>query len=152
MIDKPRLDGVHVTVLPGVPGPQSAQPWASDCYPSTTPAVVKRMLASGATVDFAHPTRSVISINADEIWLPILAFTTTVISNGLGGMLADFFASKVMSRERSSTLHVDWRFTASDGTSRRLKFDGSPQDLEKALRALEFHFPESSTGQHDEEP
>ena len=143
----PTWPNADIIVLPGIPGwtgPNANQD-VPNPHPAPTTDFVKVLSGAGFDVQYitARNDRSVISINAAESWVPILAFAlqdaACVPSEILIAAIRQVFGSWLSDQSR---LHVRFKQKNLDGTVHEFESHGRAKDVLDAMRTFgETHKP-----------
>lgn len=109
-------------------------------YPDTTVDIAKVLHERDIPVTFEHDRekRQYASLNAADIWLPIVQVTYELLL----AVDAHLFASVIidalgLDRAKRSQLHVEYRATDRKGKEQILKIDGSGKDVLEAIDKFE---------------
>ena len=130
-----------IVVLPGVPG--WADPGAdydvTNPYPSSTSDFVKVLRLEGFCVQYtvSRGDRSPVSINAADIWVPVLVFAlqelVQVPSEILIAAILRVFGKRISDDSR---LHVHFMQKSPDGNIHEFKSDGQARDVLRAMQVF----------------
>lgn len=133
-------------VLPGIPGMAGVRDGDRIPYPDSTIDFVKVAREHGLEPTFLDTPdeRSFAGHKAAEQWLPILEWSSTLLT-GVGGGLMVELLKDYLGMDGSSdadvlqdqTLHVDWRVTRPDGSEERFVADGASSEVLEALNEFE---------------
>jgi hypothetical protein len=130
-------DGIGVLVLPGIPGNRERLDDGRGAYPDTTVDVVKLLREQGLSVDYveAADRRAELTYKADDVWLPVLLWTSDALANGAGSLFADVIIQLLgHHRAERKVLHVKFKWRNADGSKGKFEVDGLGADVLKALR------------------
>jgi hypothetical protein len=133
-------DGIDVLVLPGIPGNRERLDDGRGAYPDTTVDVVKLLREQGISVDYAEAAdqRAELTYKADDVWLPVLLWTSDALANGAGSLFADMIIQLLgQRRAERKVLHVKTEVETRDGEKRKFEGDGPGADVLKALREFD---------------
>ncbi len=128
-------DNVDCLVLPGVPGRWDRSEDGSALHPGPTLDVVKLLRTEGLSVEFSEPpeSRRELLLKSEEIWLPILAFTTDAVANGAGSLLAHAVIQR-FGRKRAEKARLHVRCAAVSGTDQAwFEAEGAGDEVLQAL-------------------
>ncbi len=112
-------------------------------YPRGTSDIVKILRERGFQVEYDRPKseRVVVSHNAAEVWLPILAFASNVLANIpaniISSVIMDYLAPLGLDR---SKLHVEFKVKNADGSEATFKADGSGPDVVRSIDAFQQRY------------
>lgn len=139
----PRTHGVPVpeelsiTICAGMPSlPGYTVDSGKFPYPDTTIDVAKVIAAHGITVSYEHDreNRQYASLNAADIWLPILQVTHELLIALGAHVLAEIIMGTLGSeRANNGQLHFEYRVTDREGELQYLKIDGKGEDVLTAI-------------------
>ena len=130
-------DGIDVLVLPGIPGNRERLDDGRGAYPDTTVDVVKLLREQGISVDYAEAAdrRAELTYKADDVWLPVLLWTSDALANGGGSLFAHVIIQLLgQHRAERKVLHVECKWETRDGDKGSFKAEGLGADVLKALR------------------
>ncbi len=109
-------------------------------YPSTTTDIVKLLKANGFEISYDHDRhdRVEVSYNAADAWLPVLAFTQSVLANIpaniLSTIIMQYFGA---GRQTQKNLHVKFIVTTPDGGEKNFEAHGPGQEVVEAINAFQ---------------
>jgi hypothetical protein len=109
-------------------------------YPDTTTDIFKLFRQHGFEVTYDQPreNRAIISLNAAEQWLPVLAFTQSVLANIPANLIAHVIQQYFgLERLSSTELHVKFHVVAPNGAEEDFEAHGSGADVVEAINAFQ---------------
>lgn len=133
-------DGTDVLVLPGIPGNRGRLDDGRGAYPDTTVDIVKLLRERGISVDYVEAAnrRAELTYKADDVWLPVLLWTSDALANGAGSLFAEVIIQLLgQRRAERKVLHVKTEVETRDGEKRKFEGDGPGADVIKALREFD---------------
>jgi hypothetical protein len=105
--------------------------------PSETLDIVKILREGGLSIDFAvsREDRVEVSINAAELWAPIIVFTTEALASGAGQLFASAIRDRVgLDRIGRAVLHVKTgRLETKNAEVEWFEGHGNGEDVLQAL-------------------
>lgn len=135
------MNDLQIIVESGFPGKPNYSTPDGHPYPSSASNVVKLLRQEGMQVEYAHEKseRRVVSLNALEVWLPILSFVgdvgANIPANIVATMIMNYF--KGMKNGTSDTLlHLEYEFQDSKGNKAKFSASGSPEHVISALKEV----------------
>lgn len=135
----PAWPEADIVVLPGIPGRYGlgADAEVENPYPSSTSDFVKALRLEGFCVEYtvSRGDRSSVSINAADLWVPVLIFALQDVAQIPSEILTATIL-KVFGRWMSddSRLHVRFMQKGADGSIHEFESDGRASDVLRAMR------------------
>lgn len=109
-------------------------------YPDTVIEFAKVLRERGVNVIYEHDrkVRQYASLNATDIWIPIVQVTYETLLALNGHLLAEIVMNTFgIERAKKGKLHVEYHATDQAGNDRSLKIDGDGEDVLKAISLFE---------------
>lgn len=137
----PAWPEADILVVPGIPGwaDTGADRGVENPYPSSTSDFVKEFRLEGFRVQHtvSRGDRSPVSINAADLWVPVLIFALQDVAQVPSELLSTAIL-KVFGRWLSddSRLHVRFMQKGADGTIHEFKADGRASDVLRAMQVF----------------
>ena len=147
----PAWPEADIVVLPGIPGwaGPGANAEVENPYPSSTSDFVKALRLEGFRVQYtvSRDDRSPVSINAADLWVPVLIFALQDMAQIPSEILTEAIL-RVFDRRMSedSRLHVRFMQKGADGSIHKFESDGRASDVLRAMRDFgETYRPDEDT-------
>lgn len=141
----PAWPKADIVVVPGIPGwaGSGADHGVENPYPSSTSDFVKALRLEGFRVQYtvSRGDRSPVSINAADLWVPVLIFAlqdvAQVPSEVLSATILNVFGRWISDDSR---LHVHFMQQGADGAIHEFESNGRSSDVLRAMRVFgEMH-------------
>jgi hypothetical protein len=131
------MDELEVLVVSGVPGqPEFSTPDGYP-YPASSTHFVKLLHEQDVAVRYEHEKvdRRLVSLNALELWAPLLVFMTDVGANIPANIIATTIMNYFGGRKKAekAILHVKFKVTNSEGKSLAFESNGPGRDVLDAI-------------------
>jgi hypothetical protein len=129
------MDSCRVIIMAGLPDRPDYSVPNGHPYPLLTSDIVKLLRQQGLEVDYEHQPadRIAVSLNALELWLPILNFVGDVGANVPANIVANLITSYFRGsrlKQDNTVLHLEIRISSK---KKELKASGRPEDVLAAV-------------------
>jgi hypothetical protein len=132
--------GASAVVVPGIPGGPTVLPDGRLPFPTEAIDIVKMLQEGGLAVEFTVPRaeRADVSLNAAELWAPIIIFSLDALANGAGDLLASAIRERIgFGGADKAHLHLKvGKVTSRASKVEWLEADGPAREALEALEAF----------------